>query len=91
MIPSAGRRCQYGSMNKPYIPRPPHNETMTISFRDLETAWRMLASPDKHQHIEDAIETLKTLNRTHGPEKAIFNMVAIGAYLTDDGTSSEEG
>ncbi|MFT4076623.1 MAG: hypothetical protein QM647_13960 [Asticcacaulis sp.] len=64
---------------------------MTINFRHLELAWQMLASPDKVQHIQDAIETLKTMNRTHGPAKAVFNMVAVGAWLTDDGASSGEG
>jgi hypothetical protein len=61
---------------------------MTINFDHLELAWQLLATPDKHQHIPDAIDTLRTLNRIHGPEKAIFNMVAVGAWLTDDGKRS---
>lgn len=61
---------------------------MTINFDHLELAWQMLAVPEKQQHIPDAIDTLKTLNRTHGPAKALYNMVAIGAWLTEDGASS---
>ena len=78
-------------MNKPITPRLPHSENMTINFQHLEIAWRMLAAPDKLHLIEDAIDGLKSLNRIHGPEKAIFNLVAFGAYLTDDGKSSEDG
>lgn len=78
---------QPGRMNKPYTPRP-QGEHMTISFDHLELAWQMLAAPDKQHRIPDAINALKTLNRTHGPAKAIFNMVAVGAWLTEDGTGS---
>lgn len=72
-------------MSKPFLP---HNEHMMINFTHLEMVWQMLAAPGKHQHIQDAIDTLKKLNRDQGPEKAIFNMIAVSAWLTDDGASS---
>ena len=69
----------------------PNENYFQISWSDLETAWRMLASPDRQHHIEDMLQTIQTLSKSIGPEKAVYNMVAATAWLTDDGPVSHDG
>lgn len=75
-------------MNKPLNP---NDYYFQLSWNDLENAWRMLASPEKFMEIDPLIQSLKTLNRECGPEKAAFHMVAATAWLTDDGAGSQDG
>ena len=75
-------------MNKSYLP---NEQFLTVRWSDLETAWRMLALPSKQCQIEETLQTIQTLEKTMGPEKAIFTMIAATAWLTDDGTGSHDG
>ncbi|MBW8733367.1 MAG: hypothetical protein JF571_03480 [Asticcacaulis sp.] len=75
-------------MNTPYLP---NEQYFLVRWSDLETAWRMLAAPDKQAQIEDTLQTLQTLDKNAGSEKAIFTMVAATAWLTDVGVDSSDG
>ena len=75
-------------MNKSYLP---NEQFLLMRWSDLETAWRMLALPSKHAKIEETLQTIQTLEKTMGPEKAVFTMVAATAWLTDDGAGSRDG
>ena len=55
-----------------------------VHWSDLETAWRMLASPEKQTQITETLNAVQTLNKSVGPEKAVFTMIAATAWLTDD-------
>ena len=68
-------------MNKPLTPNPPY---LLVHWSDLETAWRMLASPEKQDQIKQTLDTVRMLNTKVGPEKAVFTMIAATAWLTDD-------
>ena len=73
-------------MNKPFTPKSPF---LMVHWDDLEMAWRMLASPDKQDHIEQTLEALRTITTSAGPEKAVFTMIAATAWLTDDRVPAE--
>ncbi len=68
-------------MNKPLTPNSPY---LLVHWSDLETAWRMLASPEKQDQIRQTLDTVQALNTKVGPEKAVFTMIAATAWLTDD-------
>ena len=68
-------------MSKPFTPNSPY---LLVHWHDLETAWRMLASPEKQAQIMDTLMAVQTLNKNVGPEKAVFTMVAATAWLTND-------
>jgi len=68
-------------MNTSLTPNPPY---LLVHWNDLETAWRMLASPEKQDQIKQTLNTVQTLNARVGPEKAVFTMIAATAWLTDD-------
>ena len=68
-------------MNKPFTPNNPY---LLVHWSDLETAWRMLASPEKQAQITQTLKAVQTLNTNVGPEKAVFTMIAATAWLTDD-------
>ncbi len=68
-------------MNKPFTPNNPY---LLVHWSDLETAWRMLASPEKQDQITQTLKAVQTLNTNVGPEKAVFTMIAATAWLTDD-------
>jgi hypothetical protein len=70
-------------MNKPFFPNDPY---LMMRWSDLETAWRMLATPDKLSQVEETLEAVHTLSQSVGPEKVVFSMIAATAWLTDDGT-----
>ena len=74
-------------MNKPFFPNDPY---LMMRWSDLETAWRMLASPDKQSQIEETLEAVHALSQSVGPEKAVFSMIAATAWLTDDGPASNK-
>ncbi len=74
--------CHLRIMNTTELPKEPY---LQISWNDLETAWRMLAAPDKSPLIKDTLLAVQSLYQSDGPEKAVFNMIAATAYLTDDG------
>lgn len=69
----------------------PNDNYLIISFQELEVAWRVLASPDKMHKIDESLQLIQTLNRTAGPAKALYSLVAATAWLTEDGTSSFVG
>jgi len=73
-------------MNKPFTPNTPY---LMVHWSDLETAWRMLASPDKQDHIEQTLNAVRTITTSAGPEKAVFTMIAATAWLTDDTSQPE--
>ncbi len=73
------RHCR--GMNKPFTPNTPY---LLVHWSDLETAWRMLASPEKQAQITETLNAVQTLNKSVGPEKAVFTMIAATAWLTDD-------
>ncbi len=73
-------------MNKPFTPKSPY---LMVHWSDLETAWRMLASPDKQDHIEHTLNAVRTITTSAGPEKAVFTMIAATAWLTDDRVPAE--
>ena len=79
-------------MNKPFTPNNPY---LLVHWSDLETAWRMLASPEKQAQITETLNAVQMLNKNVGPEKAVFTMIAATAWLTDDtpadGPVSNEG
>ncbi len=68
-------------MTKPFTPNSPY---LLVHWSDLETAWRMLASPEKQNQIAETLNAVQTLNKSVGPEKAVFTMIAATAWLTDD-------
>lgn len=61
-----------------------------MQWSDLETAWRMLATPSKQVHIKDTLKAVQALSLTTGPDRAVFTMIAATAWLTDDGPDSKE-
>ena len=77
----------YRGMTKPFTPNSPY---LMVHWSDLEIAWRMLASPDKQAKIEETLNAVQTLNKSVGPEKAVFTMIAATAWLTDDTASPNE-
>jgi hypothetical protein len=77
----SGRLRHIPTMDKTYLP---NDQYLTVSLRELELAWRMMASPDKFNQIQDALQTVQAIHRNEGPEKAIFTIVAATAWLTDD-------
>lgn len=79
---------QIQGMNKTFDPS---EHFFMIRWADLEQAWKMLASPDKLLLIPDALETMQVLDRYYGQERAVFNMIAATAWLTDDGPCSRGG
>jgi hypothetical protein len=68
-------------MDKTFLP---NDQYLIVSWRELEMAWRMMASPDKYSQIDNALQTVQAIQRTQGPEKSIFTIVAATAWLTDD-------
>lgn len=79
--------AQYRGMTKPFTPNSPY---LMVHWRDLEIAWRMLASPDKQAKIEETLTAVQTLNKSVGPEKAVYTMIAATAWLTDDAPPPDE-
>ena len=80
-------------MNKPFTPNSPY---LLVHWDDLETAWRMLASPEKQDQITTILDAVRTLDDKVGQQKAIFTMIAATAWLTDertppDGPASDSG
>ena len=75
-------------MNRTFLPDDDH---LIISFQELETAWRMMAVPDKLKHIDDTIAAVRRINQAHGPQKAVFNMVSATAWLTADDCDADIG
>ena len=69
----------------------PNDTYMLISFDELETAWRMLAAPDKLQHLDATISAVRRLNQLHGPQKALYHMISATAWLTADVQEEELG
>lgn len=69
-------------MNTHYMPNYDHE--ITITWRDLETALRMLSAPGKLPYLDDSLQMVQTLARTAGPEKAVFNLITTIAWLTDE-------
>ncbi len=74
-------------MNKPFLP---DESYLIMRWSDLETAWRMLAAPDKQSQVEETLDAVRLLSQTVGPEKAVFSMIAATAWLTDDRTVSNK-
>lgn len=74
-------------MNKPFTPNEPY---MLMRWSDLETAWRMLASPDKQAHVEETLMAIQALSHNARADKAVFTMIAATAWLTDDSQSPTE-
>ncbi|WP_235075795.1 hypothetical protein [Asticcacaulis sp. AC460] len=62
----------------------PNDDYLIITYQELEMAWRMLASPEKLDQITDTLNSVRQLNQSYGPEKAIFTMVSATAWLTQD-------
>ncbi len=56
---------------------------LLVRWTDLETAWRMLAAPDKQHQIDETVRAMQALCRAGSPEKAVFTMIAATAWLTD--------
>ncbi|MDC7683495.1 hypothetical protein PQU92_09425 [Asticcacaulis sp. BYS171W] len=73
----------------PNTPHHPNEAYLLVRWEELEAAWRMLATPEKQAEITDTIIAIRELNRTAGPEKAVFSMIAATAWLTDDHPVSE--
>lgn len=63
----------------------PADAHLLVRWSDLETAWHMLAAPDKQGQVSEALAALKAVGSSAGPEKAVFTMIAATAWLTDDG------
>ena len=69
----------------------PNDTYMIINFNELETAWRMMAMPDKLTHLDDTLSTVRRLNQLHGPQKALFHMVSATAWLMADESTPDRG
>lgn len=74
------------TMDKTFLP---DENYLMLHWRDLESAWRMLATPSKQTQIDDALQMVRKLDKTVGPEKAAFTLVAATAWLTDEDPVSE--
>ena len=61
----------------------PNNDYMIIHYRELEAVWRMFADPNKAHQVAEAIQTVKQLNNSIGPDKALMTLVAASAWLTE--------
>lgn len=78
-------------MNKPLIPpRLPDDPHVMVRWRDLEMAWRMLATPDKQARVTETVDAVRALSLSATSERAVFTMIAATAWLTDDGPASKE-
>ena len=66
-------------------PFQPNADYMIIHWKDLESALRLTAHPERHPKIRETVKTLQVLNNTLGPERAVLTMVAGIAWLTNDG------
>ncbi len=81
----------YPAMNKPFNPPfQPNTTHVMVRWSDLETAWRMLAAPDKESRITETVDAVRALSLSATSEKAVFTMIAATAWLTDDGPASKE-
>ena len=56
---------------------------MIIHYRELEAVWRMFADPSKIHQVAEAVEGVRKLNATAGPDKAVMTLVAASAWLTE--------
>jgi hypothetical protein len=63
----------------------PTDAHIMVRWTDLETAWHMLAAPDKQARVSETLAALRAVGDSAGPEKAVFTMIAATAWLTDDG------
>ncbi len=61
----------------------PSEHYMIIHYRELEAVWRMFADPNKIHQVAEAVQTVRTLNNTAGPDKALMTLVAASAWLTE--------
>ena len=80
--------CPLLGMSQTFLP---NDQYMLIHWSELETAWRMLAAPEKQSQIEATLTAVQALNSGAGPEKAVYTMIAATAWLTDDGYGSIDG
>ena len=67
----------------------PNDNYMIISFTELEMVLTLLTSPGKRHLINDTVQTVHTLNRTEGPERALMTLVSAVAWLTEEPASSD--
>ena len=67
-------------MTTKFLPNAPY---MIIHYRELEAVWRMFADPSKLPQVLEAVQAVRTLNNTVGPDKALMTLVAASAWLTE--------
>ncbi len=66
----------------------PNQHYMIIHYRELEAVWRMFADPAKIHQVTEAIEAVRRLNGTAGPDKALMTLVAASTWLAESGTAN---
>lgn len=59
--------------------------------KDLEDALRVMVMPEKMLAVDDGLRAMQIVYRTLGPEKAVFNLVSLIAYLTSEEPGSADG
>ena len=62
-----------------------------IRKKELQAALRIMTMPDKLTMIDDGLQAMQHVYLSEGPEKAVFNLVALIAYLTDAESGSVGG
>jgi len=55
-----------------------------VRWKDLKTAWDMLASPEKQAQVADTLDALRVMSRSVEAQNTVFTMIAATAWLTDD-------
>lgn len=69
----------------------PNDHYMIIHYRELEAVWRMFADPGKIHQVAEAVEGVRKLNQTAGPDKALMTLVAASAWLVEPETAETPG
>jgi hypothetical protein len=74
-------------MNQTHLPDT--DKYMIISFNELEMVLTLLTAPGKTHLIVDTLSTVRTLNGTEGPERALMTLVSGIAWLTEEPVRSD--
>ncbi len=69
----------------------PNDHYMIIHYRELEAVWRMFADPGKIHQVTEAVEGVRKLNGTAGPDKALMTLVAASAWLAEAEAETRDG
>ena len=63
------------------------SDGITVRWEDLETAWRMVAAPERQPDILDTVHVLQTLQQTY-PREATLKLISATMWITGSSEKS---